>query len=213
LSEKSDRSDSEPERSDSESREKPGMTRSRSPNKRGDPPKCSHCTGLGHIESNCWFKHPNLAPSEWAPRVRGKNEDLQPRVSNSSHATPNDWMVDSCASFHMTADRSAFASYRPLNHRESVEAVFGHQKRPSGIGTVILQVEGGELVLQDVRHIPHLTTKSNIISLGRLVREGYPPTLDKQFTFSSPDGREFRAELANDVYRILSCKAASVSII
>jgi hypothetical protein len=154
-----------------------------------------------------------------------QNEDphlLQPRVgaiiSNSSHATPKDWMVDSCASFHMTADRSAFSSYRPLNHRESVEAVFGHQKRPSGIGTVILQVEGGELVLQDVRHIPHLTTKSNIISLGRLVREGYriggsTPTLDKQFTFSSPDGREFRAELANnDVYRILSCKAASVSI-
>lgn len=166
LSEKSDRSDSEPERSDSESRKKPGMTRSKSPNKRGDLPKCSHCTGLGHIESNCWFKHPNLAPPEWAPRVRGKNEDLQPRVgaviSNSSHATPNDWMVDSCASFHMTADRSAFASYRPLNHRESVEAVFGHQKRPSGIGTVILQVEGGELVLQDVRYIPHLTTKSNI---------------------------------------------------
>ena len=219
---KSDQSDSEPEQSDSESHKKPGMTRSRSPNKRGDPPKCSHCTGLGHIETKCWFKHPNLAPPEWAPRVRGKNEDLQPRVgaiiSNSSHNTPNNWMVDSCASFHMTADRSTFVSYRPLNHRESVEAVFGHQKRPSGIGTVILQVEGGELVLQDVRHVPHLTTNSNIISLGRLVRGGYriggsTPTPDKQLTFSSPDGREFRAELANnDVYRILSCKATSVSI-
>jgi hypothetical protein len=47
-----------------------------------------------------------------------KNEDpdlLQPRVgavlSNSSPAPPNNWMVDSCASFHMTADRSAFISY------------------------------------------------------------------------------------------------------
>jgi hypothetical protein len=65
---KSDQSDSEPEQSDSESHKKPGMARSRSPNKRGDPPKCSHCTRLGHIESKCWFKHPNLAPLE-SPKI------------------------------------------------------------------------------------------------------------------------------------------------
>src|SRR5882762_1916499 len=201
----------------------PTTTGSKSFNKES-PPKCSYCSRLGHTTSTCWFKNPSLAPPEWTSRTKTqkRNEDpssLQPRIgatrtpSNSSTSS-DEWLVDSCASLHITGNKSAFASYMPLNDSASVEAIFGHKQRPIGIGSIVLQIEGGELTLKNVRHIPSIT--SNIISLGRLVREGYhlggsTPIPDDHLVFSSPDGREFMAELAdNDVYRLRSCVTTSV---
>ena len=124
-------------------------------------------------------------------------------------------MIDSCASHHMTGNRCAFAFYKSLNPNISVNPTHGHKGKPMGIGSVTLQLEGGELTLENVKHIPTLPT--NIISLGQLVREGYriggsTPGFNQHLTFSSPDGREFRAELAdNDVFQLRSCLAASTT--
>jgi len=134
-------------------------------------------------------------------------------LSSSSSTSQNDWMIDSCASHHMTGNRGAFASYKSLNPNISVNPTHGHKGRPIGIGSVTLQLEGGELTLENVKHIPTLPT--NIISLGQLVGEGYrlggsTPEFNQHLTFSSPDGREFRAELAdNDVFRLRSRIAIS----
>jgi hypothetical protein len=136
-------------------------------------------------------------------------------LSSSSSTSQNDWMIDSCASHHMTGNRGAFAFYKPLNPNISINSTYGHRGRPIGIGSVALQLEGGELTLKNVKHIPTLPT--NIISLGQLVREGYriggsTPEFNQHLTFSSPDGREFRAELAdNDVFQLRSCVAASTT--
>ncbi|KAN0076351.1 hypothetical protein V8E54_006493 [Elaphomyces granulatus] len=181
---------SKPDQSDSESttetRNKSTVTRSRSPNMREDPPKCSLCNGFGHIESKCWFKHPSLAPPGWTSRTKerlqkstqSKDEDLDSLepyagatriLSSSSSTSQNDWMIDSCASHHMTGNRGAFASYKPLNPNIPVNSTYGH-------------------------------------------RGGSTPGFNKHLTFSSPDGREFRAELAdNDVFQLRSCVAASTT--
>jgi hypothetical protein len=52
----------------------------------------------------------------------------------------------------MTGNRGAFASYNSLNPNISVNPTHGHKGRPIGIGSVNLQLEGGELTLENVKH-------------------------------------------------------------
>ncbi|BDD58303.1 hypothetical protein MAP00_009277 [Monascus purpureus] len=124
----------------------------------------------------------------------------------------NQWFVDSCASFHSTPDRSLFATYKALQKHDLVETDYmegaqGHISMPQGIGTVIIDIGYGSLILRDVRHVPSFT--SNLISEGMLVRQGFrlQYTLDCEVKLiTTPSGAEFQARLfKNNVYLLEDC--------
>jgi hypothetical protein len=58
------------------------------------------------------------------------------------------WLIDSCASFHLTPQRSAYVQYRNVLKEEiAPEDIFinanGKPSYHTGIGTIILQVDNG----------------------------------------------------------------------
>jgi hypothetical protein len=91
------------------------------------------------------------------------------------------WLVDSCASFHLTPQRSAYVQYRNVPKEEiTPEDIFiDANRKPShhtGIGTIILQVDNGTMTIKDVRYVPHLA--SNLISLGLLKKQGFDTKME-----------------------------------
>ena len=122
------------------------------------------------------------------------------------------WFVDSCASFHSTPHCQLFASYYPLHNvdltpTDYMEGAQGYTSKPTGVGTVILNIQEGTLILKNVRHVPSFN--SNLISVGALARTDhklqYSPDATSQY-ITTPSGAEFVAELgSNDVYHLTTC--------
>jgi hypothetical protein len=93
--------------------------------------KCNHCKRKGHIESNCWKKHPELRPKK---AKNGQNKPSKPEttlitqeeeegqlVENSEMAlstfdnfhNQNIWVLDSGATRHICAYKTLFSDLRP----------------------------------------------------------------------------------------------------
>ncbi|KAK8558827.1 hypothetical protein V6N12_042120 [Hibiscus sabdariffa] len=81
------------------------------------------------------------------------------------------WVIDTCASIHVTSRRDFFTSYTPgdfgvlkMGNDELVSV--------TGMGDVSLASNNGtKLILKDVRHAPDISL--NLISVGRLDDEGF----------------------------------------
>ena len=83
------------------------------------------------------------------------------------------WVVDSGASFHLTADIKCFSSYRAEDH-DFVKMGNEGACRVVGIGDVrLITSTGCRLVLRDVRHV--LEVRLNLMSAGQLDDDSYHP--------------------------------------
>ena len=83
----------------------------------------------------------------------------------------NNWVIDSCASFHVTSHSDLFTSYRTGDFGNVRMRNNGVSKIVS-IGDIFLKTSiGNKLVLKDVRHT--LDIHLNLISIGRLDYEGF----------------------------------------
>jgi Pol polyprotein len=94
-------------------------------------------------------------------------------VPTSGHIDmKKEWLFDTCASYHMTANRDRFVSYRPADKDQGICDAQGGRGRPLGKGTVIIKTgDGGILKLDDVLHIP--TLHANLISGALLEEQGF----------------------------------------
>ena len=121
---------------------------------------------------------------------------------SASEDTKDIWMLDTCASYHMTPNRDAFISYTPSETKKGlgVKDANGGWGPLSGTGTILLQVGDAVLKLEDVRHIPSL--KSNLISYGQLAEQGFDLSVTNDIEndngtpchiIKSSDGDEFVA--------------------
>lgn len=129
-------------------------------------------------------------------------------------ASSTDWLLDSCASFHVTPDRSAFMEfhpYDPTSHLDSMINANGGITASHGIGTVVVSIGGGTMVIQDVRYNPQFF--SNLISLGQLLDQNFSASLldNKDFLLTSPNGSQFEAQLrSNDnIFVLTDCLHSS----
>ncbi|VFQ60569.1 unnamed protein product [Cuscuta campestris] len=112
---------------------------------------------------------------------------VQAHVAEPSRKRKMDctWIIDSCASCHLTPHREFFSSY--------TSGDFGYVKMGKGadksskivgMGTVCLQTNTGcRLILRDVRHVPEF--RFSLISAGGLDGDGYVNALVKE-SGSSP---------------------------
>ncbi len=129
-------------------------------------PFCTHCRRLGHIESKCWTKYPNLDPRNNGgpskPALIASLSDEDPVVclmANSQNANLGKWVIDSGCSNHMTFNKSLF-SYYTAGHPSSVDFGNNNTAEVAGIGTVEIPilVEGKKVKcqLKNVMHVPAL---------------------------------------------------------
>jgi hypothetical protein len=115
-----------------------------------------------------------------------------------------EWLFDTCASYHMTANRDSFVSYRPADKNQGICDAQGSRGRPLGKGTVIVKTsDGGILKLEDVLHIP--TLHANLISGALLEEQGFQVEKSTSiYTIYTPDGDMVTASVVPgvNIYRI-----------
>ncbi len=148
----------------------PPHSRPGGPSRGGRPPSrrrpyCNHCRRLGHVESKCWTKFPNLDPRNKGtanPALIASHSDDDPVVclmANSLNADVGKWFIDSGCSNHMTFNKSLFLSYT-AGHPSSVDFGNSNTAKVAGIGTVAIPIlVGGKKVkclLRNVMHVPDL---------------------------------------------------------
>jgi hypothetical protein len=94
--------------------------------------------------------------------------------ASSPACYPNsDWPTDTCASYHLYPDLSAFVAYAPIdqNHLQPsdyIRNVNGERTACQGVGTVLINIGEGTMVLNNTRYNPHID--ANLISVGSLAK-------------------------------------------
>jgi hypothetical protein len=61
-------------------------------------------------------------------------------IAYSVTEASQDWLLDTCASYHMTSDRGAFMTYEPVANVRRIKDANGGFGPITGIGTILLQV-------------------------------------------------------------------------
>ena len=205
----------------------------------GSKPTCSRCnrrhSGNSCFYENPskapeWWKkkHPDLfspsQPQRDAPQPSANPPSADIPLFNAPHnansavagAANNHvsydasrWLADSCASYHLTPDRSLFLTYTPVTPipSDAIEDAKGDTAICSGIGTVHIPLGDHSLTLSDVRHIPSFAV--NLISLGQLANQQYQLHYSADNTaihFTSVNGSQYEARLTNNnIYQLAQC--------
>lgn len=99
--------------------------------------------------------------------------------------------LDSGASHHMIADRTAFASYTAS--RFNIELADGKTMTCEGLGKVIVKCLSGQPAEFNFLHVPGLV--GTLISNGRLYRKGYYVT--------PPNGQSNKFQVTNNKSSLL----------
>jgi hypothetical protein len=134
--------------------------------------ECAFCHEKGHWKKDC-------------PKLKKKGKALQDvnvaeckdeaesdisLVVSASTSHPDEWILDSGCTYHMSHIREWFFDFKELDDG----VVYMGNDNPCktvGIGSIKLQNhDGSTRILKDVRYVPNL--KKNIISLGALESKG-----------------------------------------
>ncbi|OJD21683.1 hypothetical protein ACJ73_06977 [Blastomyces percursus] len=121
------------------------------------------------------------------------------------------WFLDMCASLNMTGEIHSFSSVNPFKGNVLVDPAAEGVGRVEKIGNVILEVDGGDIRLQDVHYVPNLTV--NLLSFVKLEDQGFRFTLSSTipsfFICKAPNGVIFHAVRTsrNNIYEATERKS------
>ncbi|KAK7287237.1 hypothetical protein RIF29_00393 [Crotalaria pallida] len=140
---------------------------------------CFVCGKSGHYASVCRHRKRNEKPSK--PNVNlVQGDDIIAAVVSQALMIANvrQWVVDSGATRHICADRSAFTSYTSVGEGEE-EVYLGDSRTASvlGKGKVLLKLTYGKtLSLSEVLHVPSI--RANLVSVALLGKVGVKVTFE-----------------------------------
>ncbi|TMC14556.1 MAG: DDE-type integrase/transposase/recombinase, partial [Chloroflexi bacterium] len=150
--------------------------------------KCTGCGKDGHVEADCWTKHPEKRPKKNGRKGKkekdpkeGESEEkfamsatLDKTDNLESSEKVNEWPVDSGASEHFSPFRQEFMNFKQFDKPCTITTAEG-AAQGLGIGTINIAVMANEniniLELQNVVYAPKM--KSNLLSLTTLLDRGY----------------------------------------
>jgi hypothetical protein len=127
-----------------------------------NPPRqgkwCTKCGKSGHIASECRKGSSQQSSGSRLAFVAGGSMDS------------DSWVIDSGCSNHLTPDRAAFSSYEQLSSPVFFTFANGQKAEAIGCGTVTLLVDGTQVSLQEVLHVPE--ARVNLISVQKIDESG-----------------------------------------
>ena len=142
-------------------------------NSRGYQGKCQICGIFGHSARRCsqlqQFSGGSLgSSSQYFPsQYSSSPAPWQPRAHMAATAyNPNNWILDSGATHHLTTDLNNLALHHPYNGGEEVTIADGSGLAISHTGSSTLSTPTRSLALTDILYVPNI--HKNLISVYRL---------------------------------------------
>ncbi|KAI0523253.1 hypothetical protein KFK09_005647 [Dendrobium nobile] len=125
-------------------------------------PQCQICRKMGHSVINCWHQC-NLS---YAPPTNPRALTAQ-----QQQAATSDWILDSGASSHLTADVNNLQQSAPYNGLDSISIANGSNLSIQNSGQSLLPLpdSNSKLNLKNILHVPSIS--HNLLSVSRLTSD------------------------------------------
>lgn len=116
---------------------------------------------------------------------------LMATITEENHYERDEWILDSCATFHITPCKELLFDLKEFDGQR-VQMANNTFSRVKGMGKVkVINSEGVEVILSEVRYMPE--AGKNLISYGLLERSGY-----------RYEGRDFRVQFYKGDKKVLA---------
>lgn len=153
--------------------------------------KCFNCNKMGHKSSECRLpKRKGKEVNNVEVLSQEVNDlDLCAMISeiNLIDTNPREWWLDSGATRHVCANKSAFSSLTEVENGEKVYMGNSATSDIKGHGTVYLKMTSGKIVkLQNVLYVPDI--RRNLISGTLLSVHGFKMVFESQKIILSKNG-------------------------
>ncbi|UYV75180.1 hypothetical protein LAZ67_12002775 [Cordylochernes scorpioides] len=183
-------------------------------NRNGNKPICFICAKPGHKAIECWHNPKNNRATENKQTSKNKPEhqnkakfvNLQPEehVSNikeyETTQQPEEWVIDSGASCHMTSNRDLLKEEREVH--KTIKLADDSEIISNAEGAIEIEGQNKLIRLNDVLYVEKLS--GNLMSVNKLVDDNKKVLFDKDGGhIMEEDGEEIlMAQRINDFYII-----------
>ena len=146
--------------------------------------KCTSCGKNGHVEADCWTKHPEKRPTESGSKSEKKKEKAEVKYVMSAvlrhskqpvEPSATHWYLDSGASEHFSPHHHLFDIFKELSKPCEITTAEGTTVMGTGIGSITLTAvtnnDTNILQLNNVIYVPKMDT--NLLSTITLYDRGY----------------------------------------
>ena len=144
--------------------------------------KCTSCSKNGHVEIDCWTKHPEKRPTKSGSKSEKKKDkaDAKYAMSAVQRSPPADssashWYLDSGASEHFSPHRHLFETFKELSDPCEITTAEGTTVMGTGIGNITLTAVTNDgintLHLNNVIYAPKMD--ANLLSTITLYDRDY----------------------------------------
>jgi hypothetical protein len=146
--------------------------------------KCTSCGKNGHVEADCWTKHPEKRPIKSGSKSEKKKEKAEAKYAMSAvlehserpaEPSASHWYLDSGASEHFSPHRHLFETFKELSQPCEITTAEGTTVMGTGIGSITLSAVTNDTVntlhLNNVIYAPKMD--SNLLSAITLYDRGY----------------------------------------
>ncbi|RVW76269.1 Retrovirus-related Pol polyprotein from transposon RE1 [Vitis vinifera] len=140
----------------------------------GGRPQCQLCGKYGHTIISCYhrfdinFQGPDILPTnptKASSNVPVNTNKMQAMVVSPSSAFNDSWFLDSGATHHLSHNEGQLSNIQPYQGKHQVTVGNSKQLPISSIGSKYFHSSLKSFQLQDVFHVPQLTT--NLISVSK----------------------------------------------
>ena len=135
-------------------------------NAKRTPGRCHYCDREGHWKAECLKKKADEAGS----RFRRNDESQTAFTATTKRRASDDWVIDSGASQHLSAQKERFLDYQPISPLK-IEIGDGSEIEAIGKGNITLETETASIVLHNVLYVPDIGT--NLLSVAKAADHGH----------------------------------------
>ena len=133
------------------------------------PGRCHYCDREGHWKAECLKRKNDEAGSRFRRNEDNQTAFVTTRTTTKRRAS-DDWVIDSGASQHISAQRERFRDYQTISPLK-IQIGDGSEIEAVGKGNITLETDGASITLNDDLYVPDIGT--NLLSVAKATDHGH----------------------------------------